>query len=109
MLDFYESSNINNYIYYRIINLFKKTKDKNKITNKKKNINFYKSFKSYLIYLLLRLVNLFILIYAKIYRPIIIIHGYNGFKNSLLIFIKSFGKILPIVPKYLFLKINNNI
>ena len=108
MLDFYESSNINNYIYYRIINLFKKTKDKNKITNKKKNINFYKSFKSYLIYLLLRLVNLFILIYAKIYRPIIIIHGYNGFKNSLLIFIKSFGKILPIVPKYLFLKINNN-
>jgi len=108
MLDCYESSNIDNYIYYRIINLLKKTKDKNKITNKKKNINFHKSFKSYLVYLLLRLVNLFILIYAKIYRPIIIIYGYNGFKNSLLIFIKSFGKILPIIPKYLFLKINSN-
>jgi len=106
--DYHESLNINNYIYYRIINLFKKIKVKNKITKKKKNINFYKSFKSYLIYLLLRLVNLFILIYVKIYRPIIIISGYNGFKNSSLIFIKSFGKILSIIPKCLFLKINSN-
>ncbi len=108
MLECYQSSNVNNYIYYVIVNYLKKKKNENKITNKRENINFYKSFKFLLIYLLIRLVNLLILIYAKIYRPIIIINGYNGFKNSLLIFIKSFGKILPIVPKYLFLKINNN-
>lgn len=108
MLECYQSFNINNYIYYVIVNYLKKKKNENKITNKKENINFYKSFKFLLIYLLIRLVNLLILIYAKIYRPIIIIHGYNGFKNSLLIFIKSFGKILTIKPKYLFFKINNN-
>lgn len=107
LLDCYESSNIDNYIYYNIINFLKK-KNKKRITDRRNNINFYKSYKFYLIYLQLSFVKLFILIYLKIYKPIIIIYGYNGFKNNLLIFIKSFGKILPIVPKYLFLKVNNN-
>jgi putative transferase (TIGR04331 family) len=103
--DNYCSSNINNYIYYNLINFLKKNKNKKKY--KKKNVIFYKFSKYFFIYAVLRFINFFILIYIKIYQPVLIISGYNGFKNSLLIFIKSFGKILPVPGKYLFFKINN--
>jgi putative transferase (TIGR04331 family) len=105
--DNYYNSNINNYIYYNLINFLKKKTDKNKKEYKKKNVILYKFSKYFFIYAVLRFINFFILIYVKIYKPALIISGYNGYKNSLLIFIKSFGRILPIKPKYIFFKINN--
>jgi len=105
--DNYYNSNINNYIYYNLINFLKKKTDKNKKKYKKKNVIFCNFSKYFFVYAVLRFINFFILIYVKIYKPALIISGYNGFKNNLLIFIKSFGRILPIQPKYLFFKINN--
>jgi putative transferase (TIGR04331 family) len=105
--DNYYSSNINNYIYYNLINFFKKKKDKNKKEYKNKNVIIYKFSKYFFVLFFYRFINFFILIYVKIYQPVLIISGYIGFKNSLLIFIKSFGKILPVLPNYLFFKINN--
>jgi putative transferase (TIGR04331 family) len=50
----------------------------------------------------------FIRLYISIFKPILIVNGYIGFKNTKEFFLRSFGKIINIPHKFIFNEVNNN-
>ena len=68
-------------------NIIKKNKKKKNISNE----NFF-----------LICTRFFIKIYIKVFKPNLIINSYLGKKNSIKLFLKSFGRILSIPSKFIF-------
>ena len=52
--------------------------------------------------------NFFIKMYLYLFKPILIVDGYLGLKNTIYLFFRSFGKILNIPKKILFDDSNEN-
>jgi putative transferase (TIGR04331 family) len=48
-------------------------------------------------------------LYISIFKPILIVNGYIGLKNSIIFFLRSFGKIINVPDKFLFNQVNNNL
>ena len=90
--------------------IFLKKTNSNNDFAKKINLSSVKkkifSIKDFFYNFLFALTRKLISLYIFIIKPIVIVEGYFGYKNSLKIFVISFGKILIIPRKFLF---DNNI
>jgi putative transferase (TIGR04331 family) len=47
-------------------------------------------------------------LYISIFKPILIVNGYIGLKNSIIFFLRSSGKIINVPDKFLFNQVNNS-
>ncbi len=47
-------------------------------------------------------------LYVYFFKPILIVNGYIGLKNTINFFLRSFGKIISTPHKFFFNKVNNN-
>lgn len=94
-LDYSRSNNFNKLLSSLIFKVLKKKSVKiifEKFNKKKrKNENFFKLILKYLTRK-----------YITIFHPTLIIDGYMGLKNTIIFFIKSFGKVINLPRSYLF-------
>ena len=103
----YETNSVQPYIRYIIAKSLGfieiKTKDRSKnLQNKSIKSNFLNINEG-----LKYLTSIFLKFYSKVFNPFLIIDGYIPRKNSVSLFFRSLGKILPISSSLIFPKNNN--
>jgi len=74
------------------------------IKNNNKKIKKYISGDKSLLNLVNNLLTFFVRLWISLFKPVVILGGYFGIKNSIKIFIESWGKVIFLSPKMLFYK-----
>jgi len=113
---FKEPSDVRRALYEEEFNLYLNNVIKNFISKKKinnilyENKNFFSKRKDYSIsYIYINFIKKLISLYIFLVKPVVIMNGYFGYKNSVKIFFYSFGKIIILPSHYILNKdIDNN-
>jgi putative transferase (TIGR04331 family) len=93
--------------YKELLSLFVLKELNSKFVNLKyKNISKVGNKNKIKIYILL--LRSIIRLYISFFKPILIVNGYIGLKNSIQFFFKSLGRIINVPENLLFYKVNNN-